>query len=79
MLITWYSATVKGGLLGLAAGTAVGGLGVWAVGRRFHAFRQITVPFRAFLIASTGTFVCKNTLDSPSKLHWANKSGVKQS
>ncbi|OCK95590.1 uncharacterized protein K441DRAFT_658297 [Cenococcum geophilum 1.58] len=52
-----YNATVKGGLFGLAAGTAVGGLGVWAVGRRFHAFRQLTVPFRAFLIASTGTFV----------------------
>ena len=60
MLITWYSATVKGGLVGLAAGTAVGGLGVWAASRRVHAFRHLTVPFRAFLVASTGTFVCKN-------------------
>jgi len=69
MLITWYSATVKGGLLGLAAGTAVGGLGVWAASRRVHAFRQLTVPFRAFLVASTSTFVCENALDSSSKLH----------
>ena len=69
MLITWYSATVKGGLVGLAAGTAVGGLGVWAASRRVHAFRQLTIPFRAFLVASTGTFVCKNALDNFSKPH----------
>ncbi|OCK85290.1 hypothetical protein K432DRAFT_388752 [Lepidopterella palustris CBS 459.81] len=52
-----YNATVKGGLIGLVGGTAVGGLGVWAASRRFHTFRQLTVPFRAFLVASSGTFV----------------------
>jgi len=52
-----YNATVKGGTIGAVVGTAVGGLAVFAANRRFHTFRSLTVPFRAFLVASTGTFV----------------------
>lgn len=44
--------------MGGAAGTAAGALGVWAASMRYPAFRSITLPFRAFLIASTGTFAC---------------------
>jgi len=52
-----YNATLKGGIWGMALGTAAGGLGVFLANKRFHAFRQLTVPFRAFLITSSGTFV----------------------
>ncbi|KAF2397153.1 hypothetical protein EJ06DRAFT_559274 [Trichodelitschia bisporula] len=51
-----YRATVKGGTIGGVAGLTVGTLGVLAANRRFPAFRNLTVPFRAFLAASTGTF-----------------------
>jgi purine nucleoside phosphorylase len=52
-----YNATVKGGSIGGIIGTAVGAAGVMAASRRYHSFRALTVPFRAFLVASTGTFV----------------------
>ncbi|KAF2471411.1 uncharacterized protein BDR25DRAFT_26994 [Lindgomyces ingoldianus] len=52
-----YNATVKGGTIGAVVGTIIGGVGVFAANRRFAAFRSLTVPFRAFLVASSGTFV----------------------
>ncbi|KAF2182758.1 hypothetical protein K469DRAFT_585250 [Zopfia rhizophila CBS 207.26] len=52
-----YNATVKGGTIGAIIGTAIGGVGVMAASRRFHTFRALTVPFRAFLVASSGTFI----------------------
>jgi len=52
-----YNAVIKGGLKGTVIGTAVGGLLVMAATRRYQAFRSLTIPFRAFLVASTGTFV----------------------
>ncbi|KAF2204352.1 mitochondrial hypoxia responsive domain-containing protein [Delitschia confertaspora ATCC 74209] len=51
-----YNAVVKGGLAGSAVGLVLGGAGVFAATRRFPAFRSLTVPFRAFLVASTSTF-----------------------
>jgi len=62
-----YNATVKGGILGMAIGTAVGGLGVFAASRRFHGFRQLTIPFRAFLVASSGTFTGIISADRASR------------
>ena len=59
MLNCLISATLKGGFGGGIAGTAVGALGVYAATTRYPAFRQLTLPFRAFLIVSTGTFSCK--------------------
>lgn len=56
-ILTTTSATVKGGSIGGLIGTAVGAAGVMAASRRYHSFRALTVPFRAFLVASTGTFV----------------------
>ena len=46
------SATVKGGAMGGVAGLAAGALGVYAASARYPAFRSLTLPFRAFLIAS---------------------------
>jgi len=51
-----YYATVKGGTLGGIAGLAVGTVGVIAAQRRYQFFRNLTVPLKAFLITSTGTF-----------------------
>lgn len=45
------------GTIGLVYGTALGAAGVWAASRRFPMFRQLTIPFRAFLIGSAGTFI----------------------
>jgi hypothetical protein len=56
-VLTASSATIKGGSLGGVIGTAIGAAGVMAASRRYHSFRALTVPFRAFLVASTGTFV----------------------
>ena len=55
-MLTNISATVKGGSIGGVVGTAVGAAAVMAASRRYHSFRALTVPFRAFLVASTGTF-----------------------
>ena len=42
--------------MGGAAGTAAGALGVYVASRRYPAFRGLTLPLRAFLITSAGTF-----------------------
>lgn len=41
-----------GGIVGLG----VGALGVYAATARFPFFRQLTLPLRAFLVTSAGTF-----------------------
>ncbi|KAH7392821.1 hypothetical protein BKA66DRAFT_456963 [Pyrenochaeta sp. MPI-SDFR-AT-0127] len=61
-----YNATVKGGTLGGVVGTAIGAVGVMAASRRYPSFRALTVPFRAFLVASTGTFIAVIAADRAS-------------
>jgi len=61
-----YNATVKGGTIGGVIGTAIGGVGVMAASRRFAGFRALTLPFRAFLVASTGTFIAVIAADRAS-------------
>lgn len=51
-----YAAVVKGGAIGGTAGLALGIGGVLAASRRYPSFRSLTIPFRAFLVTSTGTF-----------------------
>jgi len=51
-----YNATVYGGTIGGLLGTAAGAVGVLAASRRYPAFRGLSLPFRAFLITSGGTF-----------------------
>ncbi|RMZ67207.1 mitochondrial hypoxia responsive domain containing [Pyrenophora seminiperda CCB06] len=77
-----YNATIKGGSIGGVIGTAVGAAGVMAASRRFHSFRALTVPFRAFLVASTGTFLSlllivppQNTTSSTHRRRNARSSG----
>lgn len=44
----------------------IGSAAVMGASRRFHAFRALTVPFRVFLAASTGTFVAVISADRAS-------------
>ncbi|KAI0423483.1 mitochondrial hypoxia responsive domain-containing protein [Xylaria sp. FL1042] len=51
-----YNTVLKGGLIGGTLGLGVGLLGVVAGMRRYPAVRSLTLPFRAFLVTSVGTF-----------------------
>ena len=61
-----YNATIKGGSIGGLIGTAVGAAAVAGASRRYPSFRALTVPFRAFLVASTGTFIAVIAADRAS-------------
>ncbi|CAD0084278.1 unnamed protein product, partial [Aureobasidium vineae] len=51
-----YSNVLKGGWGGLIGGTAVSTALLWALGRRFHAIRNLDPSFHAFLVTGTGGF-----------------------
>ncbi|KAI1106169.1 hypothetical protein F4804DRAFT_60606 [Jackrogersella minutella] len=51
-----YGQVLRGGFIGGSLGLAGGIAGVILASRRYPAFRSLTVPFRAFLITSSGTF-----------------------
>lgn len=51
-----YGVVIRGGLIGGTAGLAAGLAGVVLGARRYPAIRQLTLPFRSFLVTSSGTF-----------------------
>ncbi|KAI3322721.1 mitochondrial hypoxia responsive domain-containing protein [Xylariaceae sp. AK1471] len=51
-----YNTVLKGGLIGGSLGLGLGLLGIIGAGRRYPAVRSLTLPFRAFLVTSVGTF-----------------------
>ncbi|KAI0466641.1 hypothetical protein F4859DRAFT_295299 [Xylaria cf. heliscus] len=51
-----YNTVLKGGLIGGTLGLSMGLLGVIGASRRFPTVRTLTLPFRAFLVTSVGTF-----------------------
>ncbi|KAK4129472.1 hypothetical protein N657DRAFT_677086 [Parathielavia appendiculata] len=51
-----YGQVIRGGLLGGGVGLALGLAGVIGASKRYPAFRQLTLPFRSFLVTSSGTF-----------------------
>ena len=54
------SETLKGGIGGGLAGLTVGFVGVYAATARYPAFRSLTLPLKAFLVTSAGTFAGKS-------------------
>ncbi|CAK3853767.1 related to mitochondrial hypoxia responsive domain [Lecanosticta acicola] len=68
-----YNATVKGGTLGGLIGTAAGTLGVYAATMRYPAFRSLSLPFRAFLATSSGTFTAIIAADRYSRYYEASR------
>jgi len=69
-----YRATLKGGLLGGVAGLTVGVLGVLGAQRRYPAFRSLTLPLKAFLITSSGTFAGIVSADHASRAFEAERN-----
>ncbi|EGU74673.1 hypothetical protein FOPG_08604 [Fusarium oxysporum f. sp. conglutinans race 2 54008] len=51
-----YAEVVKGGLIGGTLFLGLGLGGVYYASKRYPTFRGLTLPFRAFLVTSTGTF-----------------------
>ncbi|GAB7351288.1 hypothetical protein MBLNU459_g1705t1 [Dothideomycetes sp. NU459] len=68
-----YQATIVGGIGGGLVGTAVGSLGVFLATKRYPAFRSLSVPFRAFLITSSGTFSAIIAADRYSRSYEASR------
>jgi hypothetical protein len=73
-----YNAVLQGGIKGSLIGTGVGALAVMVANKRYHAFRSLTVPFRAFLVASTGTFVGVISADRASAAYDEENNPEKQ-
>jgi len=57
---------VQGGTIGGVIGTAIGGAGAFIASKRFPTFRALSLPFRAFLVTSTGTFTAVIAADRAS-------------
>jgi hypothetical protein len=51
-----YRETLKGGTLGGVLGLGVGFAGVALASQRYHFIRTLTLPLKAFLVTSSGTF-----------------------
>lgn len=51
-----YNATLKGGAVGGFGGLGLGLAAVYVTSMRYQFMRQLTLPLKAFLITSTGTF-----------------------
>lgn len=51
-----YRATLAGGAVGGFGGLGLGLAGVLLAQRRYPAFNQLTLPLKAFLVTSAGTF-----------------------
>jgi hypothetical protein len=62
-----YNTTVKGGITGGTIGLAVGFGVVYAAHKRFHTFRSLTLPMKAFLVTSSGTFSAIIAADRASR------------
>lgn len=62
-----YNETLKGGAIGGFTGLGLGTLGVVIASNRSKFFRGLTLPLRAFLITSAGTFAGIVTADHFSR------------
>ncbi len=62
-----YNATLKGGISGGAVGLGLGLAVAYAANRRFHAFRSLTLPMKAFLVTSSSTFAAIISADRASR------------
>ncbi len=51
-----YNSVLRGGAIGGALGLTAGMAGVTLASRRYATFRNLTLPFRAFLVTSATTF-----------------------
>jgi len=64
-----YYATLKGGTIGGVVGLGVGFAGVALASRRYHFIRHLTLPLKAFLVTSAGTFAGIISADHSSRAY----------
>ena len=69
-----YRQTLIGGTVGGVAGLVVGLVGVAAAQRRYHFFRNLTLPLKAFLVTSAGTFAGIIQADHYSRAYEASQN-----
>lgn len=62
-----YAATLKGGSIGGIIGLSAGLAGVSIASRRYPTFNQLTLPLKAFLVTSAGTFSAIISADKASR------------
>lgn len=75
---SYFSSVVKGGTFGTLVGLAGGTAGVLLAARRFHTIRSLTLPMKAFLVTSSGTFVGIIAADHASRNFEAQNNAEKQ-
>ncbi|MCJ1479688.1 hypothetical protein MMC13_008374 [Lambiella insularis] len=68
-----YNATLQGGIGGGIAGIALGLAGVYGATRRYPAFKSLTLPLKAFLVTSSGTFAAIVSADRYSRAFEASR------
>ncbi|KAJ6160570.1 hypothetical protein N7470_003966 [Penicillium chermesinum] len=73
-----YHTVVKGGAIGGISGLAMGAAGVALATRRFHTIRALTLPMKAFLVTSSGTFVGIIAADHASRKFGEEHNAEKQ-
>ncbi|KAK5462549.1 Replication factor C, subunit RFC4 [Exophiala xenobiotica] len=71
-----YNQTLKGGAIGGTIGLAVGTAGVLLAQRRYHFFRTLTLPLKAFLITSAGTFAGIINADTYSRAYESSTNPI---
>ncbi|KAE8378856.1 hypothetical protein BDV26DRAFT_260710 [Aspergillus bertholletiae] len=69
-----YRAVLKGGTIGTVLGLIGGYAGVLAASRRYHTIRTLTLPMKAFLVTSSGTFVGIIAADNSSRTFEAERN-----
>ncbi|GAB1205351.1 hypothetical protein APSETT445_004025 [Aspergillus pseudonomiae] len=73
-----YRAVLKGGTIGTVLGLIGGYAGVLAASRRYHTIRNLTLPMKAFLVTSSGTFVGIIAADNSSRNFEAERNADQQ-
>ncbi|RDW76639.1 HIG1 domain-containing protein [Aspergillus mulundensis] len=73
-----YSQVLKGGSIGTVLGLIGGYAGVMAASRRYHTIRNLTIPMKAFLVTSSGTFVGIIGADRSSRAFEASQNQSRQ-
>ncbi|ODH33138.1 hypothetical protein ACO22_03330 [Paracoccidioides brasiliensis] len=67
-----YSAVLRGGTLGTVTGLIGGAAAVLAASKRFPTIQNLTLPMKAFLVTSSGTFVGIIAADHASRSYEAS-------
>ncbi|KAJ5491140.1 hypothetical protein N7539_002707 [Penicillium diatomitis] len=73
-----YRNVVKGGTIGGIVGLMAGSAGVLLASRRYHTIRNLTIPMKAFLVTSSGTFVGIIAADHASREFEKSQNAAKQ-